>query len=353
MNILIIGGTIFLGRHITQELLNRGHRVTLFHRGHSKSPNANDVEVINGDRDGDLSALDGRDWDAVIDTCAYFPRQVGAMAHALKNRVNFYALISSVNAYADLSSAKANESTPIFSSINSDAVTQLTAETYGPLKAACERRLMQSFAGERLILRPGCIVGPFDQAQRFNYWVRRAAIKSPQIVVGAPTQHWQVIDVRDLAAWLVTMLEGATSGTFNAVGTQSGQTIDQFMKLFASVHGHENELNWLQPSKLQLVKGGAKWIDYAEWSNLPDRISKLYNIDAGAGIAAGLKCRRLTDTVQDVFDWAMSSQSARLDKINISDEQRIIKVMRNGMQAGPFFANFGFLERMRNLRKRL
>ncbi len=187
MRLLIIGGTRFLGRALTEDALSRGHEVTLFNRGQTNPELFPKAERITGDRDGGLDALAGRSWDAVIDTCGYFPRIVRASAEALADSVGTYVFISTISVYADLSK-RVDESAPV-GTIEDETVEEFGDEfqNYGSLKALCERAVQDVFDGRALIVRPGFIVGPHDPTDRFTYWPVRVARGGTMLAPGPPT----------------------------------------------------------------------------------------------------------------------------------------------------------------------
>ena len=194
MRILVVGGTIFVGRALTEVALARGHAVTLLNRGKSGAAVPAGVEQLTADRNGDLSVLQGREWDAVIDTCAYFPRQVRSLRTALGGAPH-YTLISTVSVYADHARPGLNEESPLATPILDDTITTVDAGSYGPLKSGCE-----AVAGTgNLIIRPGIIAGPHDPTGRFAYWIRRLADEGEFLAPGDGSAALQVIDARDLA----------------------------------------------------------------------------------------------------------------------------------------------------------
>ena len=174
MRILILGGTVFLGRALVEAALARGHHLTLFNRGKSNPDLFLRVEQLHGDRATDLHPLQGRHWDAVIDTCGYVPRIVRLSAEGLAPAAGHYTFISSLSVYADTSQPGVDESAPV-GTLQDETVEQVTGETYGPLKALCERAVEQSMPGRALVIRPGLIVGPYDPTDRFTYWPVRVA----------------------------------------------------------------------------------------------------------------------------------------------------------------------------------
>ncbi len=206
MKLLVLGGTVFLGRHLVEAATARGHSVTLFNRGQHNPELYPEVEKLRGDRDSDLSALQGRRWDAVIDTCGYLPRAVRASAELLADAVDHYTFISSISVYADFHTPAMDESAPV-GTLADETVEEVTGETYGPLKALCEQAAERALPGRVLNIRPGLIVGPHDPTDRFTYWPVRVARGGEVLAPGRPHVPVQVIDGRDLAEWTVRMVE--------------------------------------------------------------------------------------------------------------------------------------------------
>ena len=205
MKILIIGGTRFLGRHLVNSARARGHDVTLFNRGMTNPNLFRNVDMIQGDREKDLDQLSGQ-WDAVIDTCGYFPRIVRMSAEALKDKVDQYVFISSISVYADFKKININESYPV-GKIEDETMEQITGESYGPLKALCEKAVQDVFGINSLIIRPGLIVGPHDPTDRFTYWPVRIARGGDVLVPDNPNALTQIIDVRDLSDFIIHLVE--------------------------------------------------------------------------------------------------------------------------------------------------
>ena len=198
MKLLILGGTVFLGRHLVEAAQARGHQLTLFNRGQHNPELFAGVEKLRGDRSGDLSALRGRRWDAVIDTCGYIPRIVRASAELLADAVDHYTFVSSLSVYADTSRPGIDESAPV-GQLADETVEDITGETYGPLKALCEQAAGRALPGRVLTVRPGLIVGPHDPTDRFTYWPVRVARGGALLAPGRPERRVAFVDVRDLA----------------------------------------------------------------------------------------------------------------------------------------------------------
>jgi len=331
LKILIIGGTVFLGRHVTQALLSRGHEVTLFNRGHHNPLLFPSVEKLRGDRDKNLSSLSCRSWDAVIDTCGYFPRQVAATAQKLHLHAPLYAFISSVNQYANFSIPAIDETHP-GSRIKFKAEPSLTPETYGPLKAACESVVRQIYPEGALIFRPGCMVGPYDQAHRFTYWVKRTAAGGHILVPGRPEQPWQVIDVRDVAEWVVRMLETRRIGTFNVVGASNPYTAHQLIRELTMGTDSIVQPIWVDTQFLHALDA-ERWLDLAEWAELPPNRSHLYAIDNSRAIKEGLTFRPLAETVRDVRAWLPSRPPYNADALELDRERDILRAWKQKIAA--------------------
>jgi 2'-hydroxyisoflavone reductase len=204
MDLLILGGTGFLGRHLVEAALADGHRITLFNRGLSSPDLFPEVETIEGDREADISALRGRGWDAVIDTCGYVPRIVGASAARLADAADHYTFVSSISVYPDDIEPGADEGAPV-EELADPTVEDVDGETYGGLKALCERAAEEEMPGMVLNVRPGLICGPYDPTDRFTYWPRRISAGGEVLAPDRPERRVQFIDVRDLAAWIVEM----------------------------------------------------------------------------------------------------------------------------------------------------
>lgn len=327
MKILILGGTVFLGRHLTEVFLSRGHEVTHYNRGLQNTHLFPEVEKLRGDRDCDLLPLRGRSWDAVVDTCGYFPRQVATAARALHPHTPFYVFVSSVNQYADLSVCGIDESQPsataIFQAEKIDP--SLTPITYGPLKAACEKAVRQVYGDSTLVVRPGCLVGSYDQAHRFSYWVKRAAAGSLMLVPGRSDQFWQIIDVRDAAEWIVRMLEIGSTGIFNVVGPAQPISAGELLQELVSATGSDAKPIWVDISFLRKQPSGDCWLDLAEWSDLPPDRTHLYSIDNARAVAAGLRFRSLAVTTRDVLAWLAQRAPREADDLKPERENDLLR----------------------------
>jgi 2'-hydroxyisoflavone reductase len=220
MNILILGGSNFVGYHIAEAALQGGHHVTLFNRGKS-NPNAlPQAEKLLGDRDGDLTPLACRRWDAAINTSGYVPRIVRKSAEALRDSVGHYHFISTVSVYAESQYGNAflDEDTPT-ATLDDPTTEAVTAETYGALKVLCEQVVQEIYPSISSIARLGLVAGPRDYTERFPYWPNRVARGGEMIAPGTPDAQFQVIDARDMAAFVLTLVARGTTGIFNTTAT--------------------------------------------------------------------------------------------------------------------------------------
>jgi len=300
VQILIIGGTIFLGRHLVEAARERGHAVTLFNRGQHNPDLFPDVEKLRGDRDGGLDALRGRRWDAVIDTCGSFPRVVRASAELLADAVGHYTFISSMSVYADLSAPGIDEETPV-GTIPDETVEAVTGETFGPLKALCEQAVEAALPGRTLIVRPGLIVGPHDPSNRFTYWPHRVAQGGDILAPGAPGQSLRfIVDVRDLAAWIVRMAEEAITGVFNAKGPNYLLTMGELLAACKVASGSDARFVWVSEEFL-LEQGVGPWMELPLW--LPASMRAINGARGDKAFTAGLTFRPIAETVRDTLAW--------------------------------------------------
>lgn len=299
MNLLILGGTVFLGRHLVDAALAVGHQVTLFNRGQHGAELFPQVEKLRGDRDGGLDALAGRRWDAVIDTCGYVPRLVRASAELLAGSAQHYTFISSISVYRDLDQAPVDESSPV-GVLADTSVEEITGETYGPLKALCEQAAEAALPGRVLHVRPGLIVGPHDPTDRFTYWPWRVVQGGDVLAPGRPQRRVELIDGRDLAAWILRMVEARRTGVYNATGPAHELTMGDLLAACQRAAGHRATLTWVDEAFL-LANGVAPWSELPLW--LPEADNGVMAVDCRRASAAGLTFRPLAETVQDTLAW--------------------------------------------------
>lgn len=315
MKILILGGTIFLGRHLVEAALVRGHEVTLFNRGQHNPELFPQVEKLHGDRDGGLAVLEGRRWDAAIDTCGYVPRIVRASAEMLARAVDHYTFISTISVYADPSQPDISEASPV-GQLEDETIEEVNGETYGPLKALCEQAAESAMPGRVLNVRPGLIVGPHDPTDRFTYWPMRVARGGEVLLPDRPEMPVQIIDARDLAEWTIQMIDGDRTGVFNATAPVQPYAFQSIINACLQVaketvgsHTAGWEVSFTPVDEAFLVEAGVgPWMELPLW--LPgDEEAGIMAVDISRAIAAGLTFRPLVRTTVDTLTWAQGRPS--------------------------------------------
>jgi 2'-hydroxyisoflavone reductase len=298
MRILMIGGTAFVGRHMAAAALDAGHDVTLFHRGKTGTDLLPQATHLIGDRDEDMSALADGSWDATIDVCAYFPRQVRSLATALRGRGGAYVFISSVSAYSPSVPPNYDESAPLADLDDPDA-TLVTNENYGGLKVACEQVSTELFGAGNTIIRPTYVIGPYDRTYRFTWWVDRLARGGTVLAPGAPEDPIQLIDARDQAAFVVSLLERSITGTFHTVDPAPPFGFGQMLEAIAAeVAPPGTRLTWVGSEFLleHGVDGGALPL----WAGGEGDGANMSKASPAAALAAGLRPRPLRQTIADI-----------------------------------------------------
>lgn len=314
MNLLILGGTAFLGPAIVEDALRRGWKVTLFNRGKTNPGLFRDLEQLHGDRDPDkapgLESLaaairSGRTWDAVIDTSAYVPRIARASAELLKPAVRQYVLVTTVNVYAEPLPKHADESAPLATSPPVEE-EKLSNENYGPLKAACERAVAAVYGDRATMLRPALIVGPGDPTDRFTYWPVRMR-RGGRVLVPSSDAPWKCetsfIDVRDLGAFACTCVEQGHGGAFNCAGPAGTLTMDGLVWGCRAAFGNPVELVPVDEAWL-LQQGVQPWMGLPLW--IPASLSEEATMGAigrDRALQSGLTPRPLADTARDTVAW--------------------------------------------------
>ena len=302
MNILIIGGTRFLGRHLVDSALARGHQVTLFNRGKSNPDLFPEVETIIGDREHDIDKLSGHTWDAVIDTCGYVPRIVRESAVGLERSVGRYVFISSISAYTDFKKIGINESDP-GGKMDDESIEEITGETYGPLKVLCENTVNETYGERGLVVRPGLIVGPNDPTDRFTYWPVRVAKGRDVLAPEKPDVPIQIIDVRDLSDFIIKLIEDNASGIYNATGPDYELTLGTMLETCKQVSGSDANIHWASVEFLK-QNNVQEWSDMPVWVPDNEENQGFSRMDISKAINAGLKFRPLEETVRDTITWA-------------------------------------------------
>jgi 2'-hydroxyisoflavone reductase len=307
VRLLLLGGPRFLGRAVTDAALARGHEVTFFNRGRTSPELYPDVEKLHGDRAEDLSALVGREWDAVVDTSGYVPHVVRASADALAGS-GLYLFVSSISVYADFSQP-VDEESPV-AELGDAPADALTADfsNYGALKALCEDATRQVFGERALVVRPGLIVGPHDPTGRFTYWPHRLVRGGEVLAPAPPEDPTQFVDVRDLGEWMVELCERRISGTFNA--TNNGVAWGDLLETCRSVAGVEAVLTWV-PDEFLLEHDVGEWMELPLWIADP-ALAAADRADVSRALAEGLRFRPLEDTVRGTLEHAETTDAAGL-----------------------------------------
>lgn len=304
MKLLVIGGTQFVGHHLVQAACARGDQVTVFNRGQTPAKLPAAVQVLRGDRKQDLSALAAGHWDAVVDCCGYLPRDVAAMAELLQTRVGRYLFVSSVSVYASF--GLPNREGSALGRIEDEDTEVIDGRTYGPLKALCEQAVQRQFGPRALVVRPGLVVGPHDPTQRFTWWparVARAAADGLPMLAPAPADAaLQFIDARDLAGFMLRLLDGGREGVFNAIAPPGFTSFGRLLEVCADAVGCRPEVVWADAQALQGLEV-RPWLDLPLWIPAVAEQAAFMASEVGPALAAGLSIRPLEQTVADTLTW--------------------------------------------------
>ena len=295
MRILVIGGSSFVGRAIVEAALERGHDVTLFNRGRTDPGAFPQAELIVGDRNGSLSELAGRSWDATVDVCAYVPNQVRRLLTTLGDGAGHYTFVSTISVYGqDVAETGFGEDAGLLEPAWDD---ELTYDKYGELKVACEQ-VAAELAGDRLlVIRPGYVIGPHDPTHRFTYWVERVAEgRSPMAALDAD-QPLQTVDARDLAAFVVSQVEAGTVDAFHVTAPEPAPTFAEVLDTIAgALDVPLPEVRWVGPDERLPLAATSDW-----WPKMRASLAKAR--------AAGFTWRPLADTVRDTYDWVSKARA--------------------------------------------
>ncbi len=309
--LLVLGGTRFLGPAVVEAAKRSGWRITLFNRGKSHPDWFPDLEHLHGDRNGDLKSLEGRSWDAVVDTSGYVPRLVKDSATLLAPRVRQYVFVSSISVFASLAKPGADEASPV-AVLPDPTVEKVDEKTYGGLKALCEKAAEAAMPGRVTNVRPGLIVGPDDATDRFTYWPVRVAKGGEVLAPNRPEDAVQFIDVRDLGSWIVKCLDTKTVGVFNATGNPV--PVGTLLETCKAASGSDARFTWVDAAFLEAQK-------VSEWSDLPCWVSPAGE-DAGGNkvsnakaVGKGLVFRPLRETCADTLAWFRKQPAERQAKL--------------------------------------
>ena len=302
IRILILGGTTFIGPHQIKYALDRGHEVSIFTRGQTEPPFFHDyferVEHLVGDRNNDLSALEGREWDAVIDNSASIPRWVSMTTELLRDHVDRYLFVSSISAYADFAAAGIDETYPVGQLSAPDVETM---QEYGPMKARCEAINTEVFGDSAINVRPGLIIGPGDNTDRWTYWPVRVARGGEVLAPNSPADPVQNIDARDLSEWIVRLVEmPGSGGTYNATSE-----VQQFGAMLEEIRvgvGSDATFTWVS-TEFMTEHEVAPWRHMTNWFPPEGEMIGISQVSVAAAIEAGLTFRPIGDTARDTVEW--------------------------------------------------
>jgi 2'-hydroxyisoflavone reductase len=313
MKVLILGGTQFVGLHMTQVALNRGHEVTLFNRGKTNPHIFPNVERLIGDRKADISALENRTWDAVLDVNGYHPNDMIPVLNALKGKVGHYAFISTVSVHPE-SNENDDETAPV--APEPDPSESVTGETYGGFKVTCERMVQEIFP-TALIVRPGLVIGANDHTDRFNYWVIRAA-QGGDMLLPPQNSPLQVVDGRDLASFTISQIERNASGIYQVTGLPATITIEQVFNIAKRVTDGETTPHYMTDEFL-LDAGVQVFADLPLW--LSTDMHGFYKRNVSKALDAGLTYHSLEDSIEDIWNWWQAQRSGSALKAGMNRER--------------------------------
>lgn len=297
LRILILGGTGFIGPHMVQEALRRGHTVELFNRGRTNDELFPDLKLYRGDRDNGLDALEGGRWDVVVDNSGYVPRHVEDSARLLAPAVSHYLYISTISVYGDFSQP-IDEDTAL-ATLDDESIEEVTGVTYGPLKALCENRVLTEIGSDMAtILRPTYICGPGDRTDRYTYWPVRTIRGGEMLWPGTPDDAIQIIDVRDLANFTIDCLEKRTAGTYNTVVPAGSFTMGRLVEDCLAVTAADMQPVWADAAFL-----AEQEVSLPIWADPNGEMGNLLNVDGRRAAMAGLKTRPTRETARDTLAW--------------------------------------------------
>jgi 2'-hydroxyisoflavone reductase len=329
MKLLVLGGTVFLGRHLVDAALSRGHDVTIFTRGRHNPDLFPRAEKLRGDRNGDLSALQDRHWDAVVDTSGNAPAQVAATAALLAGSTRHYTLISTLAVYAGFPRVVGLDESAPLAELNGPLPERPDPELIGPLKALCERALLRSIPGRSLIVRSGLLAGPHDPTDRFTYWPRRVARGGEVLAPDRPGLRVQLIDARDLACWTLDCTESGRTGAYNATGPAQPLTIGDLLDRCRAETGSDAIFTWVDEERL-LEAGVKPRMDLPLW--MPRALGAA-TVDCRRALAAGLRLRPIAETVRDTLAWDVSRSATAPRRAGLAPhrEAEVLAAARGGL----------------------
>lgn len=313
LRVLILGGTGFIGPHFVATLRAAGHRLTLLNRGKRNPELFPDIESLVGDRNGQMDAIKGRDWDVVIDNSGYTLKQVKLSTDILKGHARHYIFVSSISAYADLTPVGIDEDYKL-ATLEDPNVEEITDASYGGLKAICEKTVEQAFGENSAIIRPTYIVGPGDPTDRFTYWPVRVAKGGEMLAPGTPRDPIQFIDVRDLAEFMRGCVEQRFSGSYNACNPPGAVTMGDLLDASKRISGANTKFVWAPIEFLEKHKA-LEGLEVPIWSPPVGEFAGAALISSARAVAKGLRFRPLETTVRDTLAWHESRPAEQQQKL--------------------------------------
>jgi 2'-hydroxyisoflavone reductase len=313
MKILVLGGSRFLGRTFVEAAQKQNHEVTIFNRG-NQNEGFKDVEIITGDRFGNLNEIKNRYWDAVLDTSGFIPSSVVKSTELLKDRVKHYTFISSISVYKDWIQKNFDETYPVYEmsleEANELSKNGVTYEYYGQFKALCEVVAEKNMPGRVAIIRAGQLIGPNDYTDRIPYWIHRIAAGGKVLAPGNPNRSVQIIDNKDLSNWIVKLMTNETPGTFNATGPDYNLTMKHFLDTCKKVTGSIPEVFWAS-EKFLLDNKVAPWTEMPLWvpedfplePKLEEPWKGAFTVNISKAIESGLTFRPIEESLAEIYEW--------------------------------------------------
>jgi 2'-hydroxyisoflavone reductase len=329
MRLLVIGGTVFLGRHLVKLAMAAGHQVTTLNRGTLALAEQANIERLIADREGDLSVLSGRTFDAVVDTCGYYPQKIRHSLKVLSGCVGTYVFISTISVYGDFSAIGISENHPIMHTGPGES------GNYGSLKADCESVVAELMPECSLIIRPGLIAGPYDPTDRFTYWPARFARGGKIAVPDRFDRLVQFIDVRDLATWLLRLIEAQARGVYIATGPEGRLSIGDFFDACDRTVGKDCEMVKVEEAVLEKAEV-EPWTELPLWIPAAKRnLAGAMRLDRNKAIEAGLTCRPIEDTIADTLKWDQTRDPSIPRLAGLSAERELALVRHPKLELRP------------------
>ncbi|HVF18143.1 MAG TPA: SDR family oxidoreductase [Steroidobacteraceae bacterium] len=330
LRVLIFGGTGFIGPHFVETLRARGHKLTLFNRGKRNPTLFPDVETLIGDRNGQVDAIKGRDWDVVIDDSGYTPKQVKLTTDLLKGHVQHYIFVSSISAYADLTPPGIDEDYRL-ATLKDPTVEEITDTTYGGLKALCEKTVEQAFGKNSAVVRPSYIVGPGDPTDRFTYWPVRTSKGGEMLAPGSASDPIQFIDVRDLAEFMRGCVEQRFNGSYNACNPPGAVTMGDLLEMSKKLSAANTKFVWAPTEFLEKNKA-LETGEIPIWAPPVGELAGATLISSARAVEKGMRFRTLETTVRDTLAWHAKRPAEQQQKLragfSAEREAQLLKMLK-------------------------